>query len=64
MSLETLKTPSRPIDIPSDKPQVDRGEHGNLDRPGAVLHPRAGAGWNARPAPAGWARHLAAPAWR
>jgi hypothetical protein len=66
MSLESLKTPSRPIDVPRDKPQVDRVEHANLDRPGAVMHPRAGSdrGWTAQAPRAGWARHLASPSWR
>ncbi len=40
MSLERPCT-NRFADEPQDKPQVDRGEHGNLQRPGAQFHPRA-----------------------
>ncbi|TFY98082.1 hypothetical protein [Ramlibacter rhizophilus] len=61
MSLEALKAPKRPIDVPRDKPRVDRVEHGNLERPGAVLHPRA-----SQPAarqPAAWERHARGPRW-
>lgn len=62
MSLEILKTPRRPLDVPSDKPQIDRVEHANLDRPGAVMHPRAAA---SRPAPgSSWARYADGPRWR
>jgi hypothetical protein len=43
MSLET-KSPNRFADAPRDKPQVDRVEHANLERPGAQFHPRAN-GW-------------------
>lgn len=66
MSLESLKSPSRPIDVPRDKPQVDRGEHANLERPGAVMHPRAqsGRGWNTQAPGAAWARYVATPTWR
>lgn len=64
MALETFKpTPRRPVDVPSDKPQVDRVEHANLDRPGAVLHPRASAGRAAMPG-CGWARYAGGPVWR
>lgn len=38
------KTPNRFADAPRDKPQVDRVEHANLERPGAQAHPRAGGG--------------------
>ena len=41
MSLEP-KTPNRFNDVPRDKPQVDRVEHANLERPGAKFHPHAG----------------------
>jgi len=60
MSLESLKKPARSIDVPRDKPQVDRIEHANLQRPGAALHP------SARRAAHGsaWGRYLASPAWR
>lgn len=54
MSLQTLKPPRQPIDVPRDKPQVDRVEHANLERPGAVLHPRA----------RGWAEHARAADWK
>lgn len=50
MSLESPPVnPRRRLpDAPQDKPVRDRIEHANLDRPGAVLHPRAGLarlGW-------------------
>jgi hypothetical protein len=44
MSLES-KSPNRFTDAPRDKPQVDRVEHANLERPGAQIHPSA-RGWN------------------
>ncbi|WP_158307814.1 hypothetical protein [Ramlibacter tataouinensis] len=44
MALES-KSPTRFADAPRDKPQVDRVEHANLERPGAQFHPRARAGW-------------------
>ncbi|HSW18097.1 MAG TPA: hypothetical protein VLJ86_12785 [Ramlibacter sp.] len=53
MSLETTSR-RRVIDAPRDKPQVDRVEHANLDRPGAHLHPRANGAWDARRAARGW----------
>ena len=53
MSLEP-KTSNRFQDAPRDKPQGDRFEHANLERPGAQAHPRAGAGW----------RPDSIPAWR
>lgn len=61
MSLETLKTPRRPVDVPSDKPQIDRVEHANLDRPGAVLHPRAAA--SRRTPGTCWAHYADGPRW-
>jgi hypothetical protein len=40
------KSTNRYHDTPSDKPQADRVEHGNLDRrPGAQAHPKA-LGWS------------------
>ena len=60
MSLETIKSQRRPIDLPTDKPQVDHVDHGNMERPGAMLHPRAGAravpgqGWQHYTGPARW----------
>ena len=39
-------------DTPRDKPQAERVEHANLERPGAQAHPQA-AGWR-----------LAQDAWR
>ncbi|WP_298932453.1 hypothetical protein [uncultured Ramlibacter sp.] len=52
MSLESTR-PDRPSEAPRDKPQVDRGEHANLERPGAQFHPRA-AGWQARHPISAW----------
>jgi hypothetical protein len=51
MSLET-KTSNRFQDAPRDKPQGDRVEHANLERPGAQFHPRAAGGWRADSIPA------------
>lgn len=50
MSRES-KTPNRFADVPRDKPQVDRVEHANLERPGAQAHPRASGG-------GGWSRYV------
>jgi hypothetical protein len=38
------KTNNRHADTPRDKPQAERVEHANLERPGAQAHPRA-SGW-------------------
>jgi hypothetical protein len=57
MSNET-KTSKRFADVPRDKPQVDRVEHANLDRPGAQAHPRA-----ARSGSGDWSRHMTAASW-
>ena len=41
------KMPNRFSDAPRDKPQGERVEHANLDRPGAQAHPRArGGDWS------------------
>jgi hypothetical protein len=39
--LTESKTPNKIADAPRDKPQGDRVEHANLERPGAAAHPRA-----------------------
>ncbi len=44
MSLDT-KSSNRFSENLRDKPQVDRVEHANLERPGAQFHPRAQGGW-------------------
>ncbi len=57
ISSRRLADPSR------DKPQVDRVEHANLDRPGAYLHPRAYSG-DGPARSRGWAVHGRGPqAW-
>lgn len=48
------KSSNRNSDTPRDKPQADRVEHANLDRPGAQAHPKAAA----------WQRLDYAAAWR
>ena len=41
------KMPNRFADAPRDKPQGERVEHANLERPGAQAHPRArGGDWS------------------
>jgi hypothetical protein len=40
------KTLNRYADTPADKPQAERVEHANLERPGAQAHPKAGWNWN------------------
>jgi hypothetical protein len=57
MSNET-KTSNRFADVPRDKPQVDRVEHANLDRPGAQAHPRA-----ARSTGGDWSRYMTVASW-
>ena len=49
------KTSNRHLDTPRDKPQAERVEHANLERPGAQAHPKAGwtpvdyaAAWRSR----------------
>ena len=39
--LTEAKNPNRYTDTPREKPQGDRVEHANLERPGAAAHPRA-----------------------
>ena len=49
------KSTNRYNDTPRDKPQAERVEHANLERPGAQSHPKAG----------GWERMAIKPgAWR
>lgn len=58
--LTETKSPNKFIDVPRDKPQGDRVEHANLERPGAQAHPRArGTGDWSRYAhrAAGWCWH-------
>jgi hypothetical protein len=50
------KSTNRYNDTPRDKPQAERVEHANLDRPGAQAHPKAAVG--------GWNRLDAAALWR
>src|SRR5438067_8080319 len=38
--LKEPKTPNRYHDTPRDKPQAERVEHANLERPGAQAHPK------------------------
>ena len=47
------KSSNRYNDTPRDKPQAERVEHGNLERPGAQAHPKAG-GWRATDYVAAW----------
>jgi hypothetical protein len=56
--LNESKTPNKFSDAPRDKPQGDRVEHANLERPGAASHPRArGTG--------DWSQYVQRPAaWR
>lgn len=50
------KSTNRYNDTPRDKPQAERVEHANLERPGAQAHPRA-QGWSHWHDPAaGWQR--------
>jgi hypothetical protein len=45
----------RQIDAPRDKPRVERGEHANLERPGAQFHPVA-RGWQRSASRSAWPR--------
>jgi hypothetical protein len=47
------KSNHRHNDTPRDKPQAERVEHANLERPGAQAHPKAGA-WHTLDAAALW----------
>jgi hypothetical protein len=40
------KSTNRYNDTPRDKPQAERVEHANLERPGAQAHPKAAGDWN------------------
>lgn len=42
------RRPERRVEAPKDKPRIDRGEHANLERPGAQFHPLARARHAAR----------------
>lgn len=48
------KSTNRYNDTPRDKPQADRVEHANLERPGAQAHPKARNEWNLLDAAALW----------
>lgn len=48
------KSNHRFADTPRDKPQADRVEHANLERPGAQAHPKAAGAWNRLDAAALW----------
>jgi hypothetical protein len=50
------KIPNRFADTPRDKPQAERVEHANLERPGAQAHPKAGGGGWHDPV-AAWTRY-------
>jgi hypothetical protein len=47
------KSTNRYNDTPRDKPQAERVEHANLERPGAQAHPKA-AGWRMTDYAAAW----------
>jgi hypothetical protein len=47
------KSTNRYNDTPRDKPQAERVEHANLERPGAQAHPKAG-GWHMTDYAAAW----------
>jgi hypothetical protein len=58
--LTESKSPNKFADVPSDKPQGDRVEHANLERPGAQAHPRAKArtgDWSQYTRRAAWQWH-------
>jgi len=58
--LTESKMPNKISDAPREKPQGDRVEHANLERPGAAAHPRARGGrdWSHyTQQPAGWRVH-------
>ena len=47
------KSTNRYNDTPRDKPQAERVEHANLERPGAQAHPKA-SGWRTASYAAAW----------
>jgi hypothetical protein len=49
------KITNRYADTPRDKPQSERVEHANLERPGAQAHPKASGSWH--DPVAAWARY-------
>jgi hypothetical protein len=52
------KMPNKISDAPRDKPQSERVEHANLERPGAAAHPRARRReWQYYTQSAGWRLH-------
>ena len=53
MSPDPTSAPRYP-DTPRDKPQMDRVEHANLERPGAQAHPKAASGWQRLDYTAAW----------
>ena len=56
--LTESKSPNKFSDFPRDKPQGDKVEHANLERPGAQAHPRARcADWARYTRPAQWRMH-------
>ena len=57
--LTETKSPNKFNDAPRDKPQGERVEHANLERPGAAAHPRArSADWSQYAhCAAGWRWH-------
>lgn len=48
------KTLNRFGDTPRDKPQAERVEHANLERPGAQAHPKAVGAWRWHDPVAAW----------
>jgi hypothetical protein len=56
--LTESKSPNKFSDTPREKPQGDKVEHANLERPGAQAHPRARCGdWARYTRPAQWRTH-------
>jgi hypothetical protein len=55
--LTESKMPNKFSDVPRDKPQGDRVEHANLERPGAQAHPRARGDWSRYTQPGTWRLH-------
>ncbi len=65
MSLSRFVVRRRRTTTSSDKPQVERIEHANLERPGARLHPSAllrATGSILLPQDSGWTFHGRGPA--